>query len=105
MWEELAEHFRENEDVVVAKIDVTANDVNIHLREKYPSIKLFPAVYSERVSGLLQLTVYVALHNISDLILIGNPYLGQPRYCVIVFGLKKVMLLLYCLGVQSMSIL
>uniref|UniRef100_A0A9J8BCN5 protein disulfide-isomerase n=1 Tax=Cyprinus carpio carpio TaxID=630221 RepID=A0A9J8BCN5_CYPCA len=105
LWEELAEHFRENEDVVVAKIDVTANDVNIHLREKYPSIKLFPAVYSERVSGLLQLTVYVALHNISDLILIGNPYLRQPRYCVIVFGLKKVMLLLYCLGVQSMSTL
>ncbi|XP_067260745.1 protein disulfide-isomerase [Chanodichthys erythropterus] len=49
LWEELAEHFNEQEDVVVAKIDVTANDVNIHLGEKYPSIKLFPALYVERV--------------------------------------------------------
>ncbi|XP_016347302.1 protein disulfide-isomerase [Sinocyclocheilus anshuiensis] len=48
LWEELAEHFSEK-DVVVAKIDITANDVNLHLGEKYPSIKLFPAVYSERV--------------------------------------------------------
>ncbi|XP_051559264.1 protein disulfide-isomerase [Myxocyprinus asiaticus] len=49
LWEELSKHFSENEDIVVAKIDVTANDVNIHLGERYPSIKLFPAVYAERV--------------------------------------------------------
>ncbi|XP_050971699.1 LOW QUALITY PROTEIN: protein disulfide-isomerase [Labeo rohita] len=49
LWEELAEHFSENEDVVVAKIDVTANDVNLPLGEKYPLIKFFPAVYTERV--------------------------------------------------------
>lgn len=49
LWEELAEHFSEHEDVVVAKIDVTANDVDIHLGEKYPSIKLCPALYVERV--------------------------------------------------------
>lgn len=54
LWEELAEHFSENEDVVVAKIDVTANDVNLPLGEKYPLIKFFPAVYTERVSRLLQ---------------------------------------------------
>lgn len=49
LWEELAQHFSENEDIVVAKIDVTANDINVHLGEKYPSIKFFPAVYAERV--------------------------------------------------------
>ncbi len=61
LWEELAEHFSEKDDVVVAKIDITANDVNLHLGEKYPSIKLFPAVYSERVSSLLRLTVLTCL--------------------------------------------
>ncbi|KAA0722561.1 Protein disulfide-isomerase [Triplophysa tibetana] len=49
LWEELAQHFSDNEDIVVAEIDVTANDINIHLGEKYPSIKLFPALYAERV--------------------------------------------------------
>jgi len=52
LWDELAEHFSEHEDIVVAKIDVTSNDVNLHLGEKYPSIKLFPALYVERVSSL-----------------------------------------------------
>lgn len=70
LWEELAEHFSEKDDVVVAKIDITANDVNLHLGEKYPSIKLFPAVYSERVSSLLQLTVLTCLRFKID------PYLG-----------------------------
>lgn len=49
LWEELAQHFSEDEDIVVAKIDVTANDISVHLGEKYPSIKFFPAVYAERV--------------------------------------------------------
>ncbi|XP_065110324.1 protein disulfide-isomerase [Paramisgurnus dabryanus] len=49
LWEELAKLFSDVDDIVVAKIDITANDVKIHLREKYPSIQFFPAVYSERV--------------------------------------------------------
>nr|XP_021331513.1 protein disulfide-isomerase-like protein of the testis isoform X1 [Danio rerio] len=49
LWEELADHFSQTQDVVVAKIDITANDIHLHLGEKYPSIKLFPALYSERV--------------------------------------------------------
>ncbi|KAK2908583.1 hypothetical protein Q8A67_004420 [Cirrhinus molitorella] len=66
LWEDLAEHFSENEDVVVAKIDVTANDVNLHLGEKYPVIKLFPAVYTERVvpySGKRKLKPIVTFMN------------------------------------------
>ncbi|XP_072513805.1 protein disulfide-isomerase [Salminus brasiliensis] len=49
LWEDLAEHFGESEDVVVAKIDLTANDVNIRMIDRYPCVKVFPAVYSERV--------------------------------------------------------
>ncbi|MCI4393654.1 hypothetical protein PGIGA_G00160080 [Pangasianodon gigas] len=49
LFEELAKHYSDTEDVVVARIDVTANDVNIRMIDRYPTIKLFPAVYAERV--------------------------------------------------------
>ncbi|KAL7852878.1 hypothetical protein SRHO_G00186630 [Serrasalmus rhombeus] len=49
LLEQLAEHFSENEDVVVARIDITANDVNLRMADRYPTIKMFPAVYAERV--------------------------------------------------------
>ncbi|XP_041960267.1 protein disulfide-isomerase [Alosa sapidissima] len=49
LWEELAQRYRNHDNVVIARIDVTANDVNIRLQEKPPSIKIFPAVYAERV--------------------------------------------------------
>lgn len=49
LFEDLAKHYSDTEDVVVARIDVTANDVNIQMTDRYPTIKLFPAVYAERV--------------------------------------------------------
>ncbi|KAG7315758.1 hypothetical protein KOW79_020624 [Hemibagrus wyckioides] len=49
LFEDLAKHYNDTEDVVVARIDITANDVNILMTDRYPSIKLFPAVYAERV--------------------------------------------------------
>lgn len=52
LFEELAKHYHDNEDVVLARIDVTANDVNIRMTDRYPTINLFPAVYAERVRTL-----------------------------------------------------
>ncbi|XP_027011881.1 protein disulfide-isomerase [Tachysurus fulvidraco] len=49
LFEELAKHYNDTEDVVIARIDVTANDINILMADRYPSIKLFPAVYAEKV--------------------------------------------------------
>uniref|UniRef100_A0A4W4FMV1 protein disulfide-isomerase n=2 Tax=Electrophorus electricus TaxID=8005 RepID=A0A4W4FMV1_ELEEL len=49
LWEELAEHYSDSGDVVVSRIDITANDVHIRMTDRYPTIKLFPAVYDERV--------------------------------------------------------
>ncbi|KAF4075098.1 hypothetical protein AMELA_G00230730 [Ameiurus melas] len=49
LFEELAKHYSDTEDVVIARIDVTANDVNIRMIDRYPTIQLFPAVYAERV--------------------------------------------------------
>ncbi|KAL2086444.1 hypothetical protein ACEWY4_017503 [Coilia grayii] len=49
LWEELAQRYSNHDNVVVARIDVTANDVNILMLDKPPSIKLFPALYAQRV--------------------------------------------------------
>ena len=49
LWEELAEALKEREDVVVACIDASANDINMSMQGRYPSLGLFPALYAERV--------------------------------------------------------
>jgi len=43
IWEELGQHFATTEDVVIAKIDATANDVDAKLGIRgFPTIKFFP---------------------------------------------------------------
>ncbi|XP_031419280.1 protein disulfide-isomerase [Clupea harengus] len=49
LWEEIAHRFRNHDNMVIARIDTTANDVNIRMTERPPSIKIFPAVYAQRV--------------------------------------------------------
>lgn len=49
LWEELAEALKDREDVVVARIDASANDINMSMQGTYPSLCLFPALHVERV--------------------------------------------------------
>ncbi|XP_070844434.1 protein disulfide-isomerase [Chaetodon trifascialis] len=49
LWEELAEALKEREDVVVARIDASANDINMSMQGSHPSLCLFPALHAERV--------------------------------------------------------
>ncbi|XP_064870309.1 protein disulfide-isomerase-like protein of the testis [Oncorhynchus nerka] len=49
LWEELALHFLDREEVVIARIDASANDFNLSMRERYPALRLFPALHAERV--------------------------------------------------------
>ncbi len=53
LWEELAEALKEQEDVVIARIDASANDINMLMQGSYPSLCLFPALYAERVRSFL----------------------------------------------------
>ncbi|XP_051240469.1 protein disulfide-isomerase [Dicentrarchus labrax] len=62
LWEELAEALKEREDVVVARIDASANDINMSMQGAYPSLCLFPALYAERV------VVYPGKRKLKDLI-------------------------------------
>lgn len=61
LWEELAEAFKDQEDVVIARIDASANDINMSMHRQYPSFCLFPALYSERV------VVYTGKLSVKDL--------------------------------------
>ncbi|XP_014833730.1 PREDICTED: protein disulfide-isomerase-like [Poecilia mexicana] len=62
LWEELAEAVKDWEDVVIAQIDASANDINMSMQGSYPSLCLFPALYAERV------VVYTGKRNIKDLV-------------------------------------
>lgn len=58
LWEELAEALKEREDVVVARIDASANDINLSMHGSYPSLCLFPALYAERVPSIFSVFSY-----------------------------------------------
>ncbi|CAJ1052606.1 protein disulfide-isomerase [Xyrichtys novacula] len=49
LWEELAEAVKDREDVIIARMDASANDINMSMQGSYPSLCLFPALYTERV--------------------------------------------------------
>lgn len=57
LWEELAEAFKEREHVVIARMDASANDINMSMQGPYPSLCLFPALYAERVCCVKYLNV------------------------------------------------
>jgi len=40
-WDKLAEHFKDSEDVIIAKIDATANEVREVKVTGFPTLKLF----------------------------------------------------------------
>ncbi|XP_044047541.1 protein disulfide-isomerase [Siniperca chuatsi] len=62
LWEELAEALKEREDVVIARIDASANDINMSMQGTYPSLCLFPALYAERM------VVYPGKRKLKDLV-------------------------------------
>nr|XP_019956748.1 PREDICTED: protein disulfide-isomerase-like [Paralichthys olivaceus] len=62
LWEELAEALKEREDVVVARIDASANDINMSMQGRYPSLSLFPALFAERM------VVYTGKRKVKDLL-------------------------------------
>ncbi|KAG7486195.1 disulfide-isomerase-like [Solea senegalensis] len=62
LWEELAKALKERENVVIARIDASANDIDMSMQGSYPSLCLFPALYSERV------VVYTGKRKLTDLL-------------------------------------
>lgn len=55
LWEELAEATEEREGVVIARIDASANDINLSPQGAYPTLCLFPALHAERVGSIFVL--------------------------------------------------
>merc|ERR1712059_128221 len=43
IWDELGEHFKDNENIVIAKIDMTANELETVKVRGFPTIKFFKA--------------------------------------------------------------
>ncbi|XP_040892568.1 protein disulfide-isomerase [Toxotes jaculatrix] len=62
LWEKLAEALKEREDVVIARFDASANDINMSMQGSYPSLCLFPALHAERM------VVYTGKRKLKDLV-------------------------------------
>ncbi|KAM6942105.1 protein disulfide-isomerase [Lycodopsis pacificus] len=73
LWEELAEAMKEREDMVVARIDASANDINMSMQGSYPSLCLFPALYAERV------VVYTGKKKVKDLVKFADKEMEKAK--------------------------
>lgn len=50
-WEALAEKYRDHEDIVIAELDATANELEAFTVHGYPTLKFFPAGPDRKVKG------------------------------------------------------
>lgn len=50
-WEALAEKYRDREDIVIAELDATANELEAFSVHGYPTLKFFPAGPDRKVKA------------------------------------------------------
>lgn len=48
-WEALAEKYRDHEDIIIAKLDATANELEAFPVHGFPTLKYFPAGQGQKV--------------------------------------------------------
>lgn len=51
IWDQLGDHFKDDEDVVIAKMDATKNEVDLVQIQGFPTLKFFPKGSDKVIKG------------------------------------------------------
>lgn len=62
IWEKLGEKYKSSADIVVAKMDSTANEIEAVKVHSFPTLKFFPAGDERKVSVLVFKTIFSQFH-------------------------------------------
>lgn len=62
IWEKLGEKYKSSADIVVAKMDSTANEIEAVKVHSFPTLKFFPAGDERKVSVLVFKTIFSEFH-------------------------------------------
>ena len=63
IWEELGDHFKDDDDVIIAKMDSTKNEIEEVQIQGFPTLKFFPKG-SDKVQRLWKYTFALACDNL-----------------------------------------
>lgn len=91
IWEELGDHFKGDDDVVIAKMDATKNEVDVVQIQGFPTLKFFPKG-SDKVSYFVSFYSFYNLVFTNFFVFIQfhlhctcTQYTSQSLYCTICF--------------------
>uniref|UniRef100_A0A3P8V0B2 Zgc:136472 n=1 Tax=Cynoglossus semilaevis TaxID=244447 RepID=A0A3P8V0B2_CYNSE len=85
LWEDLAKALKHREDVIIARFDASANDINMSMQGPYPTLYLFPALCSERM------VFYTGERKLKDLLVFLDEEMEKAKKYRVVVNMQALL--------------